>query len=63
MENVKLAYSVPELAKLLSIGRSAAYTLVNSSGFPKITIGRRVVIPADPLRVWIDKHALPMVDK
>ena len=57
MEDTKLAYSVEELAKKLSIGLSGAYNLVKSEGFPKITVGRRVIIPAAPLDIWLERQA------
>jgi len=57
MENTKLAYSVEELAKLLSIGLSKAYALIKSEGFPKITVGKRVIVPAGPLEVWLERQA------
>jgi len=54
----KLAYSVPELAKVLSIGRNAAYELANRADFPTIRIGeRRIVVPIDALKIWIDRQA------
>jgi len=53
----KLAYSVHELAELLSIGRNAAYELIKTEGFPAIPIGRRVIIPAAPLEAWLERQA------
>jgi len=53
----KLAYSVLELAELLSIGRAAAYELTKTDGFPAIPIGRRIVIPVAPLEMWLERQA------
>lgn len=54
----KMAYSVPELAKVLSIGRNTAYELIQRADFPKVTIGRRIIIPVDSLRSWLQTHSM-----
>ena len=53
----KLAINVTELAKVLGIGQPNAYDLVNRSDFPAIRIGRRILIPMDKLREWLDNEA------
>jgi len=57
MESIKLAYSVEELAQMLSIGKRAAYDLVRSAGFPRIEVGRRLIVPVGPLEVWLERQA------
>ena len=54
----KLAYSVSELAELLSIGRSAAYKLVAQESFyPAIRIGDRSIrIDALALHQWLGEQ-------
>ena len=50
--------SVPQLASMLGISRSGAYTLARSEGFPSLKIGSRIVIPKDKLQVWINENCL-----
>jgi DNA binding domain, excisionase family len=50
----KLVYSVKEAAQVLNIGMNSAYNLVNSEDFPKITIGRKILIPIKGLEKWIE---------
>lgn len=50
--------SVPQLAVVLNISRSGAYTLVRSEGFPALKIGSRIVIPKDKLQNWINENCL-----
>ena len=57
MEKAKLAYSVAEVAEQLGIGRAAAYDLVQSAEFPKIVVGRRIIIPAAPLALWLERQS------
>lgn len=52
----KLAYRVPEAAKLLDISRAQAYLLVARGQLPAIRLGGRSIrIPADALRRWVQE--------
>ena len=54
----KATYSVHELADSLGIGLNKAYELVNRDDFPKIRLGKRFLIPIDPLNRWLEAQAL-----
>ncbi|WP_338833986.1 hypothetical protein MHLNE_03570 [Moorella humiferrea] len=47
--------TVPEVARLLRIGRAAAYELANRKDFPTIRVGRTIRIPREPLLRWMEK--------
>lgn len=49
-----LTLSVPEVAAVLGISRAGAYELVHSASFPKVTIGKRILVPKDKLIEWLD---------
>lgn len=49
-----LTLSVPEVAAVLGISRAGAYELVHSASFPKVKIGKRIVVPKDKFIQWID---------
>lgn len=54
----KLVYTVPEVASLLGISRPIAYDLANRADFPAIRISqKRIIVPADALRQWLDSKA------
>jgi len=55
MDLEKLTYNVQEAAKVLGISRAKAYELVHAQDFPAIFIGRRVVIPIDALKQWLEE--------
>ncbi len=38
-------YTVPEAAKILGIGRTAAYQAVKTGEIPAVRIGRRLLVP------------------
>lgn len=54
MDNtVKKTLKVEEVAKLLNLSRAGTYKLVNKESFPKIHIGKRIIIPVDAFNEWI----------
>lgn len=40
----------------LGISKNKAYELVNSEGFPRLRLGRRIVVPAKQFERWIDEQ-------
>jgi excisionase family DNA binding protein len=46
---IKLAYSIPEAAAAISIGRSKIYTLIAEGRIETRKIGKRTIIPAASL--------------
>ena len=50
-----LILSIPEVAKILGVGHYTAYGLVNQKGFPVIRLGRKLKVPRDKLRAWIER--------
>lgn len=49
--------TVPELAKILKISRSKAYSLANSLSFPIIKIGKNIRIRISDLEKWLNNSA------
>jgi len=49
----RLTYSIKEACKLLGVSRSFLYNCWKADvGPPRRRIGKRVVLPADGLRIW-----------
>ena len=48
---------VPEVAKLLGIGRDTAYEAVASGEIPSIRLGRRIVVPEAALERLLSGEA------
>lgn len=49
--------TVPEMAKVLRIGRNAAYELVYQKNFPVLRLGpKKIRIPKGELLDWIKKN-------
>lgn len=49
-----LFYTVSDLYELLPIGRNSIYRLVNRSDFPKLRVGKRIIIPVQKLTEWLE---------
>lgn len=54
-DNKKLTINVKEAARMLNICENSMRILVNRRDFPKITIGRRIVIPKKAFEEWVNK--------
>lgn len=52
-----LGLKVDDVATILGISRGSAYELVRRTDFPKIKIGRRIVIPRDAFLKWMEEAA------
>lgn len=42
-----------DLEKILPIGRSAIYSMLNRADFPSVRIGKRLLVSEDDLREWL----------
>jgi len=52
-----VCYDMQTLYQLLPVGWNKLYELVNSKGFPKITVGRRILIPKNAFHEWLESSA------
>ena len=52
----KRAYTVEEIAKLLSIGRTTAYALVKEGHFKTVRIGSAIRISKQSFDEWLDRQ-------
>jgi excisionase family DNA binding protein len=51
---MKLAYSIKEVCDLLSIGRTTLYTLIGQGDLAVLKVGRRTLVSAKSLDVFIE---------
>jgi excisionase family DNA binding protein len=56
LEQLPLALSANDVAKVLGISRAKAYQLMHSKSFPTITIGKRMTVPKDKLIEWMERQ-------
>ena len=60
VDNLPRVLTVPEMAKVLRIGRGSAYELVRIGAVPSIRVGRLVRIPRDGLLAWMESEKPPI---
>lgn len=53
----KLTITVEEMAEVVGVSRPKAYELIHKEGFPTVRMGRRIVIPLDSLKRWLEEQA------
>ena len=53
MNSDKLCYDMKSLQEVMPIGKNNLYNLVHSEGFPKIIVGRRILIPKKAFEQWL----------
>ena len=53
----RAVYTIPEVAAILGINLITVYELARNPGFPAIRIGKRIVVPKEALRRWLDNQA------
>ncbi len=52
-----VCYDMQALYQMLPVGRNKLYEIVHSKGFPKITVGRRILVPKKAFEEWLENSA------
>ncbi|MCW3795399.1 helix-turn-helix domain-containing protein [Paenibacillus sp. LS1] len=50
----KMFFTVEELYEILPIGKNAVYKLVKEEGFPKLKVGKKIIIPVKGFMQWVE---------
>ena len=54
--------TVKQVEKALGISRSMAYATVRSEGFPKIRLGKRLLVPKEAFEEWMKQNTILTYD-
>ncbi len=54
--------TVEDLQKILGFGKNKTYDLVNRADFPKIKIGRRILIPESEFELYMKRKLYKRID-
>jgi len=57
MDNQSLMLTIPEVAKMLKIGKVKAYELARQGVIPSIRLGRAVRVPRQAFLNWLQQKA------
>ena len=55
LEELPATFGPTELAGIMGISRNKAYDLTNTPDFPKLRVGRRIVISKKHFTAWLDE--------
>ena len=55
-DELPLYLNADAVAKLLGISISSAYELMREKDFPSVRIGKRLIVPKENLRTWVEAH-------
>ena len=55
-DSLPLLLDVKDISKLMKISKAGAYNLINTKGFPKCLVGKRVLVPKQKLIEWINDN-------
>lgn len=58
----RILLTVEETAKMLGIGRSLTWRLVQEGRLPSVRLGRLVRVPRAELEVWLQEHSWTRTD-
>jgi excisionase family DNA binding protein len=50
----KLAYTINEVAAVLSISRSGVYRLINDGQLQPVKVGRKTLLPTETVQAWLN---------
>lgn len=54
---IPILYDVNDIQNIFKIGRSKAYQLLSSSGFPSIKLNKKLLVEKGKLEDWISKNS------
>jgi excisionase family DNA binding protein len=52
---------IEDVARLLQLSRSKAYSMAKAGGLPAVRIGKSIRIPESALADWLTQHGVPVV--
>lgn len=57
MITVPKVMNAMQVADYLGISKQGAYNLMNSSSFPTLRVGKRLLVSTDRFLEWIEEHS------
>lgn len=52
----KILLTIQDIQEIFQCGKNYAYSLTKLKGFPTIKIGKKIFVPNDKLKKWIDEN-------
>lgn len=55
--SMPVVYTVSDIMQIFHLGRTKAYQLMESDGFPSFKLNRRLYVEREKLNKWLEKTA------
>ena len=56
MDVVKNCLSATDVANVLGVSKPTVYQIIARSDFPKVHVGRKIIVPADAFKDWLTER-------
>ena len=53
-DQLPITLRAEDIAEILGVSRANAYVIMHSKGFPKMQIGKRIMVTKDNFRAWME---------
>ena len=57
LQEVQSFYTIKDIMRIFCCGRDKAYEIVRSRGFPKMVVGKTILVYPDDLQKWINQNS------
>ena len=55
-DQLPITLRAEDVAEILGVSRANAYVNMHSNGFPKMQIGKRIMVTKDNFRAWMENQ-------
>ena len=56
-DELPITLRAEDVADILGVSRANAYVIMHSKGFPKMQIGKRIMVTKEKFQVWMDAQS------
>lgn len=58
INDLPIMLSVKDITNVLGLSPAKTYSLINTEGFPRLQVGKRLIVPKERFIEWIEKNTL-----
>lgn len=56
-DELPITLRAEDIAEILGVSRANAYVIMHSKGFPKMQIGKRIMVTKEKFQAWMDEQS------
>ena len=58
LDSMPACLKADDVAAVLGVSRAHAYNLINSDGFPRLAVGKRLIVPKAAFMRWMESNTV-----